>query len=89
MSIESSIYLGISELFQHVIAALLIAVEIPLQQVGKEEQAKDGKHDKKFEQDDSPEFSAPGHVPEPIEIKSEYPFDHEWQILYMKIIKRC
>jgi hypothetical protein len=54
MSIDSSIELGISELFQNVIAPLFIAVEVPLQQVGKEEEAKYGKHDKEFDQDDPP-----------------------------------
>jgi hypothetical protein len=86
MSIDSSIELRISELFQYVVAPLLIALEVPLQQIGEEKQAQNCKHDKEFDQDNAPEFSAPGHVPESLVIKTEYPFDHDVQILCLKSI---
>ena len=54
ISNDSSIELGLSDLLQYVIAALLIALEVTLQQVGKKEKPKHGKHNKQFDQDDSP-----------------------------------
>ena len=54
MSNDSSIGLGISELFQNVVAPFFIAVVIPLQKVGEKEEAEYGKHDKQFDQDDPP-----------------------------------
>lgn len=54
----------------------LITVEITLQQIGKKEKPEDGKHDKEFYQDDPPEFSAPGHLPEALIIESENSFEH-------------
>ena len=69
MSIDSSIELRMSELFQYVVAPLFIGVEIPLQQIGKEKEAENSKHDKEFDQDNGPEVSTPGHSPEPIIIK--------------------
>jgi hypothetical protein len=86
MSIDSSIELRISELFQYIIAPLFIALEVPLQQIGKEKEPQHSKHDKEFDQDNSPKFPAPGHVPESLVIKTEYPFDHDLQILCLKLI---
>ena len=54
ISIDSSIELGLSDLLQYVIATLLIALEVTLQQVGEKEKPEHGKHNKQFDQDDSP-----------------------------------
>ena len=54
----------------------LITVEITLQQIGKKEKFEDDKHDKKFYQDDPPEFSAPGHLSEAFVVESENSFEH-------------
>jgi hypothetical protein len=86
MSIDSSIKLRISELFQYVVGPLFVALKVTLQQIGKEKQAENGKHDKELDQDDPPKLSAPGHVPESLVIKTEYPFDHDLQILCLKLI---
>jgi hypothetical protein len=71
MSIDSSIWLWISELFQHIIGPLLIAVEIAFQQIGKKEDPENGKHDKKLDKDDPPKFAAPGHFPEAFGIENK------------------
>jgi hypothetical protein len=53
------------------IGPFLIAVEVTLQQIRKEKEPENGKHDKKFYQDDPPEFAPPGHAFEAIKIESE------------------
>lgn len=77
ISIDSSIELRLSDLLQHVIPTLLIAAEVTLQQVGEKEKPEYGKHNKQFDQDDSPQLSAPGHVPETIVIEPEQLSDHD------------
>jgi hypothetical protein len=57
-----------------VIASLLIAVVLFLKDVRKKEEPEYAKHDKKFNQDDPPEPSSPGHIPESIGIKFDYSF---------------
>ena len=59
------------------IAPLLITVEIPFQDIGKEEEPQNGKHDKEFDQDNPPQFPAPGHVPEAFIIEPEYFLEHQ------------
>ena len=51
------------------VASLLVTAKISFQNIGKEEEPKDGKHDKKFYHDDRPQFPSPGHIPEAIIIK--------------------
>jgi hypothetical protein len=58
------------------VTSLPVGVKIPLEQIGKEEETKDGKHDKQLDQDDSPQFSAPGHAPESFSIETDYFFYH-------------
>ena len=58
------------------IGPFLIAVEVALQNIGKEKEPENGKHDKKFNENDPPEFSAPGHAFEAIKIESEDFPDH-------------
>ena len=58
------------------IASFLVGVKISFQYVRKEENPKNGKHDKQLDQDDPPQLSAPGHVPETLIIKPEYLFQH-------------
>jgi hypothetical protein len=53
------------------IASLLITAEIPLQKIREKEQPQNGKHDEKLDQDDPPQFPAPGHSPESIIIEPE------------------
>jgi hypothetical protein len=54
MSIASIIGLRISDLFEYMVASLLIRVKIALQNIGKEEDPQNGEHDEKFDQDDPP-----------------------------------
>jgi hypothetical protein len=63
-------------LFQYIIGALLITAEITFQQIREKEEPEDGKHDKKLEQDNSPEIPAPGHLPETIVIEFEDFLEH-------------
>jgi hypothetical protein len=58
------------------IGPLLITVKIAFQHVGKEKKPENGKHDKKFNQDNTPQFPAPGHFPEAIHIEIENFFEH-------------
>jgi hypothetical protein len=66
------VVLRVGELFQDVIAPLLVRLKIPLQDIRKEKDPQDGKHDKQFDQDDPPQFAAPGHAPETVPVESEY-----------------
>ena len=58
------------------VASLSVTAEISFQNIGKEEEPKDGKHDKQFYKDDPPEFPSPGHIPEAIVIKPDYLLYH-------------
>jgi hypothetical protein len=84
MSIDSNIPLWISELFQHKAGPFLIAVKISFQQIREEKEPEDSKHDEKFNQYNTPKFSAPGHSPEASSIKyksfSEHRMDDIRQI---------
>jgi hypothetical protein len=44
-----------------------------IKKIGEEKYFQDGKHNKKFNEDNHPHFSSPTrHIPEPIIIKAEY-----------------
>jgi len=60
-----------------VIASLLISAKLFLKDIREKENAKDGKHDKKFNQNNPPQFPSPGHFPETIHVKPVYPFYHQ------------
>ena len=72
--------LRVCHLFQYMVAAFFIALKLLLKYVGKKEKPEDGKHDKKFNQDDTPEFFTPGHGPETIPVKPKYPFYHDLKL---------
>ena len=59
------------------ICPLCICCKIGIKVIGKEKKFEYGKHDKEFYQDDPPEFSAPGHLPEALIIESEKILEHE------------
>jgi hypothetical protein len=59
-----------------VITSFLVGLKIPFQQIRKEKETQDGKHDKKFDQYDPPKPPAPGHFPETIHIEPEHFFYH-------------
>jgi hypothetical protein len=59
-----------------VVAPFLIRFEIPFQQIRKKEELQDGEHDEQFNQDDAPQFPAPGHVPEALNVEPENFFHH-------------
>jgi len=84
MSNDSNIPLWICELFQYKAGPFLIAVEVPFQKIREEKEPEYRKHDEKFNQDDTPKFSAPGHSPEAARIKfknfSEHRMDDLKQI---------
>ena len=86
ISIDSSIELGLNDLLQHVIPTLLIAAKVTLQQVWEKEKPEHSKHNKQFDQDDSPKISAPGHVSETIIIELVQLSDHHEQELKMKLV---
>ena len=77
ISIDSSIALRIRKLFQNVRGPFLITVEITFQEIGEKENPEDGKHNEEFNQDNTTESPAPGHLPEAIVIESEY-FSEHW-----------
>ena len=54
------------------IAPLLITFEIALKKVREKEETQHGKHDEELNQNDSPQFPAPGHLPESIVVEPEY-----------------
>lgn len=58
------------------LASFRIAVKILLQDIGEKEELQDGKHDEELDQDDPPEFPAPGHVPETVIIEVKDLFEH-------------
>jgi len=58
------------------IGSFLIAAEIAFQQIGEKDEPENGKHDKKFNQDDPPELPPPGHPSEAIIIEIEYFSEH-------------
>jgi len=60
-----------------VIAALLVTLKLLLKYIGEKEEPKNGKHDKKLEQNNAPELFAPCHISETVAIKSEDPFEHD------------
>jgi hypothetical protein len=57
-------------------AALLIRIEVALQNIREKEDPQDQKHNEKFHQDNPPEPAAPGHPPESLNIEAEYFPDH-------------
>jgi hypothetical protein len=57
-----------------VIAAFFVALKLLLKYIWKKEKPKDGKHDKKLDQDNAPELFTPGHGLKTIAIKPENPF---------------
>ena len=67
------------------LASFFVRAKVPFQHIGKEKDLKDGKHNKQFEQDDPPQFPAPGHVPETIIIKPEDRFKHKVNYRLLKL----
>jgi hypothetical protein len=57
-----------------VVTTFFITFKFLLKYIRKKEKPKDGKHDKKLDQDNAPELFAPGHGPKTIAIKPENPF---------------
>jgi hypothetical protein len=57
-----------------VVAAFFVTVKLFLKYIRKKEKPKDGKHDKKLDQDNAPELFAPGHGFKTIAIKPKDPF---------------
>ncbi len=65
----------ISQLFDNIITAFLVSFEIGFQEVGKEDQSENHKHDKQFDDDDQPHLFAPAReVSEAFDVKEKYPF---------------
>jgi len=54
ISIESSIGLGISHLFEYIIGPLFIAVKIAFKKIREEKDPENGKHDEELHKDDPP-----------------------------------
>ena len=62
------------------VAAFFVTFKFLLKYIREKEKTKDGKHDKKFDKDDAPEFFTPGHGPETISVKPKYPFYHDLKL---------
>ncbi len=56
------------------VAAFFVTFKFLLKYIREKEKPKDGKHDKKLDQDNTPELPTPGHGLESIAIKPENPF---------------
>lgn len=55
------------------IAAVIVVLEVRLQEIGKEEYFQDHEHDKKFDKDDQPNLLSPfGHIGKTFTVKPEY-----------------
>ena len=55
------------------VAAFFVTFKFLLKYIREKEKTKDGKHDKKLDQDNAPELFAPGHGPKTIAVKPENP----------------
>ena len=59
--------------FQHVLASLLVRTEFRLQKVGKEKDLKHEEKDHQFDYDNDPELLSNSHLPETIVIEPNDP----------------
>jgi hypothetical protein len=59
------------------VAAILIGLEIGLQEIGEEENFKNHEHDEQLDEDNQPDlFSPPRKVCKPLPVKSESTFQY-------------
>ncbi len=56
------------------VTSLLVALKLSFQYIREKEEPEDGKHDKKLNQNDPPEFLSPGHIPKTTIIETDCPF---------------
>ena len=64
----------ICQVVQYVLAALFVGIEIGFQEIRKEKQLQDHKHNEQLDQDHQPHLLPPtAHTPEPVQIKMPDP----------------